>query len=587
MNNVFGWARISRVVVCVVCLLASIARAQPTVDRPGSAIEWIRREARAFATCEPRASDRDLASLRQIVGGAHVVALGEGTVGTGEFVQLKHRIVQYLAAKMGFTTVAIAANMPETRALDDYIQGGRGDPRALLSGLKYWPYETEEMLAFVEWMRAFNEAHPGRLQLVGLNMFKPDVPADSVRAFLRRVDPEWADSLEALGDAISLARQAVLQSVAVRGEFPAGAAAGHHIRFSGWIRTQDVSDYAGLWWRADAQGGRVAFDNMENQRLKGTCGWKHYVIELDVPAIADHVVFGAQLVGTGKAWFDSLGIEVDGKAWSRPSEVDLSLESAGQLTGILLAPGPGYEIRMDDSSAAVGRWSLRLSSVEGFVRPDPAALWTAAEERAARVVSRFEREGQRYRRASSDGEVDWMARYAELLLQRTRLSLRRGIQDSSLAANLEWVVGRLPKQSKVLIWAHNDQVSRASGNMGDWLSRRFGRDMVVVGFATNEGQCTTTKTTSAHLEATKIQPGPAGSFEALALASRAPSQFLLDLRRAAAGSPAAAGLSGQMMLRSTGTLTPEQEFWPVAIVRDCDVIAWIEKTHPTRPLAAH
>jgi erythromycin esterase-like protein len=579
-----AWARMSWAFLCSASLIASIARSQQTVDHAGSAVEWIRHAARPFETCEPRAKDSDLAALRQIVGSARVVALGEGTVGTREFVELKHRIVQYFAGESGFTTVAIAANMPETRALDVYIQGGRGDPRALLSGLKYWPYETEEMLAFVEWMRAFNAAHPGRLQLVGLNMSKPDVPADSVRVFLRRVDPEWADSLTALGSAISMARQAVAQSVVVRGEFPAAVAAGHHVRFSGWICTQDVSDYAGLWWRADAQGGRVAFDNMEQQRVKGTSGWRHYATELDLPANADHIVFGALMSGTGRAWFDSLGIEIDGKVWSRPSELDLSLESAGEPTGLRLVAGPGYEIRMDDSTAAVGRRSLRLSSVEGFVRPDASSLWTAAEERAARVVSRFESQDQPYRRASCDAEVVWMARYAHLLLQRTRMSLREGAQDSSLAANLEWVMGRLPKESKVVVWALDDQVTRASGSMGARLAKHFGRDMVVVGFATNEGRCTTTRTTSAHLEATELQPGPAGSFEALAVASRAPSQFLLDLRRVPAGSPAAAGLSGQLTLRSIGTLTPVQEFWPVALLRDYDVIAWVEKTHATRPL---
>jgi erythromycin esterase-like protein len=216
--------------VAIAALLFPLSHARLAHGENDAITAWIRRTARPFETCEPRDDHRDLAPLRQIVGNAQVVALGEGTVGTREFVQLKHRIVRYLAGEMGFTTVAIAANMPETRALDDYIQGGRGDPRALLSGLKYWPYETEEMLAFVEWMRAFNAAHLGRLQLVGFNMLKPDVPADSVHAFLRRVDSAWADSLEALDSAITLARQAVAQSVVVRGEFPAEVAAGHHVR---------------------------------------------------------------------------------------------------------------------------------------------------------------------------------------------------------------------------------------------------------------------------------------------------------------------------------------------------------------------
>jgi len=520
------------------------------------------------------------------VGNAHVVALGEGTVGTREFVQLKHRIVEYLASEMGFTAVAIAANMPETRALNDYIQTGKGDSRALISALKYWPYNTEEMLDFVEWMRGHAASSHRRLQLVGFNMAKPDVPTDTVRAFLRRVDPEWADSLEVLSSAMSRARQSVVKNVWAHGDLATLDAAGHHVRLSGWIRTQDVSDFAGLLLGAYAQGGVVAFDNMEHQHVKGTRGWQRYALELDVPAKADHIDVGAMMVGTGKAWFDSLGIEIDGKPWSNPSRLDLAMESAGEPVGLSLKPVPGYDIRMDDSLAAVGRRSLRLSSVEGYVPPDPRLLWAEAERCAARLVRRFESEDLRYRRASSDEETAWSARYAHLLLQRTRYPLREGARDSSQAANVEWFMERLPKHSKIVVWAHNLEVARAHATMGDWLAKRLGKDMVVVGLATNEGRCTTTRTTSANLEATEIQPGPKGSFEAFAQASGTP-RFLLDLRRAEPGSRVATQLEGGLTLRAIDVLTPKQQFWPTALLSEYDVIAWVEKTQATRPLTTH
>ncbi len=185
---------------------------------------------------------------------------------------------------MGFTAFAIDANMPEARKLDDYVLTGRGEPRALLVGLKYWPWNTE-----------------------------PAVPTEIVQSFFRRVDPAWADSLEALTRAMTRARQARGQSVVVKGEFPVRDAAGHHVRFSGWIRTQDVSEYAGLWWRADAEGVMCAFDNMEKQKVAGTRGWQRYALDLDVPAKADHIVFGALMSGTGAAWFDLLAVEIGGK----------------------------------------------------------------------------------------------------------------------------------------------------------------------------------------------------------------------------------------------------------------------------------
>ena len=517
-----------------------------------------------------------------------MVALGEGTVGTREFVQLKHRIVEYLASEMGFTTVAIAANMPEARALNDYIQAGRGDPQALISALKYWPYNTEEMLASVEWMRSYNASSRGRLQLVGFDMIKPDVPADVVRQFLRRVDPGWADTLEAVSRAMTRGRQSggAGHSAYTRGEFPTADAAGHHVRFSGWIRTEDVSDFAGLYWGAYAQAGVLAFDNMEHQNAKGTRGWQRYALELDVPANADHVEFGTLMAGTGKAWFDSLGVEIDGKPWSNPSRLDLMIESAAGPVGLGLMSTPSYDIRMDDSTAAVGQRSLRLSRIEGFVPPDPRLVWAEAEGRAARLVRRFESEDLSYRRAASDEATAWAARNAHLLLQRARYGLQEGAHASSMAANVQWVLECLPKHSKIVLWAHNSQVARADSAMGDWLAKRLGKDMVVIGFATNEGQCTTTRTTSANLEATVIQPGPGGSFEALARASAIP-RFLLDVRRAKPGSRVAAQLRGGLTLRSIDVRTHDQEFWPTALLKEYDVIAWVEKTQATHFLGTH
>jgi erythromycin esterase-like protein len=563
-------------------LLLSLAHTREAGAEDSSAVDWMRRMAKPFETCQPRDERRDLTSLRRIVGSAHVVALGDGTCGTREFFQLKHRIVEYLVSEMGFTAFAIDANMPEARKLNDYVLAGRGDPRALLVGLKYWPWNTEEMLEFVEWMRGFNASGRGHLQFFGFDMAKPTVPTEIVQSFLRRVDPTWADSVEALSRAMTRARQGRPQSVHVQGEFPARDAAGHHVRFSGWIRTQDVSGYAGLWWRADAEGVPCAFDNMEQQKVAGTRGWQRYAADLDIPAKADHIVFGALMSGTGAAWFDSFAVEIDGRPCVDPGRLGLAMESAEGPAGFPLEPGPGYGIRMDDSSAAAGRWSLRLSSLKDFVPENPSRQWAAVEQLAVRIVRRFASKGPGYRREAAGDEAEWVERNAHLLLQRAAMGSREGARDSSMAANVEWIMRQLPKGSKLVLWDHNEHVARTGGAMGDWLAKRFGRDLVAIGFATNEGQCTTTKSTSANLEATKIQPSPEGSFEALAQASGIP-RFLLDLRRVPPGSPLAARLAQGLTMRSIGPATPKQEFWPAAIARQYDVIAWVAKTQATRP----
>lgn len=99
--------------------------------------------------------------------------------------------------------------------------------------------------------------------------------------------------------------------------FPVKSAHGKKIRYSGYIKTEDVKDgYAGLWCRIDG-GDRemLGFDNMEARPVNDTTPWTLYTIEMDVPAEAVNIVFGCLLTGTGKAWFDGLHFTLDGKLY--------------------------------------------------------------------------------------------------------------------------------------------------------------------------------------------------------------------------------------------------------------------------------
>src|SRR3974390_480359 len=57
---------------------------------------------------------------------------------------------------------------------------------------------------------------------------------------------------------------------------------GATIELRGFLRTEDVSDFAGLWLREDGEsaGTALAFDNMQARQLKGTTDWKEYSISL-------------------------------------------------------------------------------------------------------------------------------------------------------------------------------------------------------------------------------------------------------------------------------------------------------------------
>lgn len=134
--------------------------------------------------------------------------------------------------------------------------------------------------------------------------------------------------------------------------FPAADARGKKLRYSGFIKTEGVSaGFASLWWRADSKEEiGVVFDNMRDRGAVGTQPWKDYVIELDIPAAANHINFGVLLGGNGKAWFDHLRITLDGKPYKQvkpkpvlPKKADLAWIRANAIPFESADPNTGYK----------------------------------------------------------------------------------------------------------------------------------------------------------------------------------------------------------------------------------------------------
>ena len=165
-----------------------------TKAAPKEVVDWFRRGAVPLLTAEPSHGFDDMRPVREIVGKARIVALGEATHGTREFFQLKHRLLEFLVTEMGFTVFALEANWPESLALNDYVLTGKGDPVELLAGLHFWTCNSQEVLDMVRWMRRYNAdaAHTNKVKFFGFDMQFTEVAASNVAAFLRRVDPDAA-----------------------------------------------------------------------------------------------------------------------------------------------------------------------------------------------------------------------------------------------------------------------------------------------------------------------------------------------------------------------------------------------------------
>jgi len=109
--------------------------------------------------------------------------------------------------------------------------------------------------------------------------------------------------------------------------------AGDTLELRGWLRTDGVTGFAGLWLRQDGRSGVLQFDNMQSRNLSGTTEWAEYRIALPLDERAREVFLGALLVGEGTVWVDDLELVVDGNPASEapafvpePTAVELDTE---------------------------------------------------------------------------------------------------------------------------------------------------------------------------------------------------------------------------------------------------------------------
>jgi len=180
----------------------------------------------------------------------------------------------------------------------------------------------------------------------------------------------------------------------VYGSFPVRDAAGKTVRFSAWIKTENVRDgYAGLWWSVYGPGQGtnrpvLAFDNFQarfidgkpdakNGTVRGATGttpWTLYEFELPVDKTASGIDFGLLLTGTGTVWVDAMKVELDGEPYRNP-QFDFDFESPelkGLYTGCggdAVCTGYKYKLGIDNTVSYSGHQSLKMQSVGDGATP--------------------------------------------------------------------------------------------------------------------------------------------------------------------------------------------------------------------------
>lgn len=107
-------------------------------------------------------------------------------------------------------------------------------------------------------------------------------------------------------------------------QFKAAAYIGKRVRFSGYLKTEEVKEWGGIWMRINSTTADILkIDNMQDRPIKETTDWTYYSIVLDVPENSAIINIGLLLNGTGKLWASGLSFEVVDKSVST-TDVDLS-----------------------------------------------------------------------------------------------------------------------------------------------------------------------------------------------------------------------------------------------------------------------
>ena len=148
-----------------------VAQSDPGRD---AFLGWARTAIKPLNSTKTIPSTSDLASIETMIGNATVVAISEGVHAGAEPLEFRNRLFQYLVRELGFTAIAIESGVSESRYVHDYVRGGSGELKEVLTRGITWTFDRMPQNAeLVSWIRAYN-ADPKHTRKV--NFYGFDVP---------------------------------------------------------------------------------------------------------------------------------------------------------------------------------------------------------------------------------------------------------------------------------------------------------------------------------------------------------------------------------------------------------------------------
>lgn len=138
---------------------------------------------------DPILLQKDLEPLRQIVGKAGMVALGESIHTSGGYYEMKHRVFRYLVEQLGFRVFTIESPWVRAEQVAQYVETCEGSPDEALRGL-FGVWQSSEVRDLVQWMCDWNQTRrrpQDRVHFHGFDTQQPEDDGPALLGFLERV----------------------------------------------------------------------------------------------------------------------------------------------------------------------------------------------------------------------------------------------------------------------------------------------------------------------------------------------------------------------------------------------------------------
>lgn len=112
----------------------------------------------------------DLHLLIDQIATKKIIGLGESTHGSKEFSEIRSMMVKTLVSQYGYKAFVLEAEYIPCVKINEYILTGKGDPKQLLFGVRFWPWIHQDFLHLLIWMKDYNQFNPSKpVQFFGMD----------------------------------------------------------------------------------------------------------------------------------------------------------------------------------------------------------------------------------------------------------------------------------------------------------------------------------------------------------------------------------------------------------------------------------